>query len=203
MVDTGLLARRGFPVEACVEALLEGGARMLQLRHKATFTREIYSTVARAAELCHRAGARFVVNDRADIALMTGAALHLGQDDLPAAEARKLMGRDGLIGLSTHNEAQIRAASAEPVDYLALGPVFPTSSKDHPDPVVGLDEFARLRALVASPLVAIGGITRANARSVLASGADSVAVLGDLLPADLSPRALRSRTEEWLQLLAT
>ncbi len=203
LVDTGLLAQRDFPVERFVEALLDGGARLLQLRHKAPYTREAYATAHRTAELCHRTGALLVVNDRADIALLTGAALHLGQDDLPAGEARRLIGPNAGIGLSTHNEDQLRAASSEPIDYLALGPFFPPGSTQNPDPVVGAAEFARLRPLTPHSLVAIGGITRANALQVFAAGADSVAILSDLIPDDLTSRSVRTRTEEWLQLLKT
>ncbi len=139
----------------------------------------------------------FVVNDRADLAALTGAALHLGQDDLTPTAARKVVGAKTLIGFSTHNESQLRAAAAEPADYLALGPIFGTASKQNPDPVVGLDELRRLRPLTDRPLVAIGGITRANAQSVLAAGADSVAIIGDLFAEDGN---VRTRTEEWVSL---
>ena len=112
------------------------------------------------------------------------AALHLGQDDLLPSVARRVVGPDAIVGFSTHNEAQLRAASVEPVDYLALGPIFGTVTKENPDPTVGVDELRRLRPLSNRPLVAIGGITRANARQVLEAGADSVAVIGDLFPED-------------------
>ncbi len=203
LVDTGLLAGRGFPVESFAEAILDAGARLLQLRHKGPYTRAGFSLALRLAALCESAGALFVVNDRADIARLAGAALHLGQDDLPAAAARTLLGPTAPVGLSTHNEAQLRAAAAEPVDYLALGPFFPTASKQNPDPVVGSAEFARLRRLTSRPLVAIGGITRVNALQAIAAGADSVAIISDLIPAELTARAVRARTEQWLQLLKT
>jgi thiamine-phosphate pyrophosphorylase len=103
-----------------------------------------------------------------------------------------------MLGFSTHNEAQLRAAASEPVDYLALGPIFGTSTKLNPDPVVGVDELRRLRALTTRPLVAIGGITRANALSVLDAGADSVAVIGDLFPDDGN---IRGRVEQWISLV--
>ena len=141
----------------------------------------------------------FVVNDRADLAALMGAALHLGQDDLPPAAARRVTGPKTLIGFSTHNEGQLRAAQSEPVDYLALGPIFGTVSKHNPDPLVGLDKLRRLRPLTARPLVAIGGITRGNAHDVLSAGADSLAVIGDLFPEDTN---LRARAEEWLRLTA-
>ena len=157
----------------------------------------MFAQLERVAQLCRDAGALFVVNDRADLAALTGAALHLGQDDLTPSAARKIVGAKTLIGFSTHNESQLRAAAAEPANYLALGPIFGTASKQNPDPIVGLDELRRLRPLTDRPLVAIGGITRANARSVLAAGADSVAIIGDLFAENGNVRA---RTEEWVSL---
>src|SRR4029079_11083493 len=141
---------------------------------------EVFAQLERVAELCRDAGVLFVVNDRADLAAITGAALHLGQDDLTPSSARRVVGLATLIGFSTHNERQLRAAAAEPANYLALGPIFGTASKQNPDPVVGIDELRRLRPLTDRPLVAIGGITRGNVRSVLAAGADAVAIIGDL-----------------------
>lgn len=201
MLDTGILAQRGFSIETAAEAILEGGARILQLRHKMEFTRDTLAAAERIAGLCHRAGALFVVNDRADVAMLTGAALHLGQDDLPVAAARKLLGCVRAIGLSTHNESQLLESADAPADYVALGPLFSTGTKRNPDPVVGLVEFARLRALTGRPLVAIGGITRRNAGQAIAAGADSLAIVADLIPEDLNKRSLRARTEEWEQLL--
>ena len=139
---------------------------------------------------------KIVINDRADVAKMLGAdGVHLGQDDLPPSRVRALVGPDVWIGCSTHNEAQFRAAGREPADYLALGPIFATGSKENPDPVVGLAELARLRPLTAKPLVAIGGIARDNVRQVLEAGADAVAVISDLLSGDLD-----SLLKEWVQL---
>jgi thiamine-phosphate pyrophosphorylase len=149
------------------------------------------------AELCRDAGILFVVNDRADLAAITGAALHLGQDDLTPSAARKVVGAETLIGFSTHNKRQLRAAGAEPANYLALGPIFGTSSKVNPDPIVGLDELRRLRPLTDRPLVAIGGIARSNVQAVLAAGADSVAIIGDLLA---DGGNVRARTQEWVSL---
>ena len=143
--------------------------------------------------MCHETGALFVVNDRADIALLLDAGLHIGQDDLSPLDARSLMRPHRVLGFSTHNEFQLRAALKEPADYLAIGPVFGTASKNNADPVVGLEELRRLRTLTDGPLAAIGGITRENAALVYAAGADSIAVIGDLVP---NPRA---RAEEWLR----
>jgi thiamine-phosphate pyrophosphorylase len=137
------------------------------------------------------------VDDRADIAMLLEAGLHVGQDDLPPRDARRLMGADAMIGYSSHNIQQICAAGGEPVDYVAFGPVYSTASKRNPDPVTGVEGLEECRTLVEKPLVAIGGITRETARAVLAAGADAVAVIGDLLPARLTSLSLRQRMEEW------
>ena len=202
ILDPEIAARHGVDPINAAEQILAGGATILQFRHKGFFSRDVFAQLERVAELCRDARALFVVNDRADLAALTGAALHLGQDDLTPTAARKVVGAETLIGFSTHNERQLRAAAAEPADYLALGPIFGTGSKENPDPVVGLDELHRLRALTARPLVAIGGITRANAPAVLAAGADAVAIIADLFGRDLSAdgRGLRARTEEWVAL---
>src|SRR5258708_29563819 len=146
---------------------------MLKVRQKMFYSGEAFAELEEVAALCHRAGVTLVVNDRADLARLVGAAVHLGQDDLPPAAVRRVLGAAGAIGFSTHNEAQLRAAAAEPVDYIALGPIFGTASKENPDPVVGLAELRRLRPLTTPPLVAIGGITPANALSVIAAHADA------------------------------
>jgi len=198
ILDTGLLAQRGIAVVHAAEAILGGGARILQFRHKGHWTRGVFAELEAVAKLCRDASVQFVVNDRADLARLVDAALHLGQDDLPPSAARRVMGPESLIGFSTHNEAQLRAAQEEQVDYLALGPIFGTSSKENPDPMVGLLELRRLRGFTAVPLVAIGGITRANAPEVLAAGADSVAIIGDLIPWDGS---IHSRVREWISIL--
>ena len=178
--------------------ILDAGARILQFRHKGFLSREAFGWLEKIAEYTRAAGATFVVNDRADLAKLFGAALHLGQDDLPPAAARRVIGADAMVGFSTHNEAQLRAAASEPVDYLALGPIFGTMTKENPDPMVGLAELRRLRPLSNRPLVAIGGIIRANARQVLEAGADSVAVIGDLFP---ESGTVQARVEEWVRLL--
>jgi thiamine-phosphate pyrophosphorylase len=182
-------------------AMLEGGARILQFRHKSNYSREICRQVMEIAELCRSCGAVFIINDRADIALMAHAGLHVGQDDLAAADARRLLGPAVPIGLSTHNPAQLSQALAEPVDYLAIGPVFATRSKQNPDPVVGLEGVRAAAALATRPLVAIGGITQENARAVLAAGAHSLAVIRAILPEHLSHHAVRERMEEWQKLV--
>lgn len=197
ILDTGLLARHGFDPAAAAIALLEGGARILQFRHKGHYSRDVFTQAQTIAGHCRSAGTQFVVNDRADIAALLQAGLHLGQDDLPPADARRIMGGSP-IGFSTHNSGQFLAALTEPVDCIALGPIFATNSKDNPDPVVGLDELKRLAALKRHPLIAIGGITLESAQEVWRAGADSIAVIGALLDGGASKSALRSRAEEWL-----
>jgi thiamine-phosphate pyrophosphorylase len=200
ILDTSVAARRGIrPVDAARE-MLDAGVRILQVRHKGFFSREVLETAEKIAQMCRERGTIFVVNDRADVAQLTNASLHLGQDDLPPQSARKVTGAEIAIGFSTHNEAQLRAAEAEPVDYLALGPIFGTATKENPDPMVGLDELRRLRPLTKRPLVAIGGMTRENARAVLEAGADSLAVIGDLFP---KSGKLRDRVAEWLAVTST
>ncbi len=176
-------------VEAA-DALLGAGARILQFRHKSFFSRRAFEEASRISELCRQAGAIFVVNDRADVAKLLAAALHLGQDDLAPTDARRILPAPGIIGFSTHNEEQLLAGNLEPVDYLAIGPIFPTRSKLNPDPIVGIDRLRALRRLTPKPLVAIGGITRELAPQVFEAGADSVAVISDLFP---SP-------EEWIAI---
>ncbi len=203
VLDTGLLAARRLSPPAAAEAILEAGARILQFRHKDFFSRAVYEDAERVAQLCRGAGALFVMNDRADLAVLLGAALHLGQDDLEPADARRILPAPGIIGYSTHNRRQLSAGGSQPVDYLAIGPIFATGSKQNPDPVVGVEQLRVLRGVTGKPLVAIGGITRQNARAVLDAGADSVAVIGDLYPDPLAKSGLRARTEEWLSICSS
>jgi thiamine-phosphate pyrophosphorylase len=172
------------------ETLLAAGARILQYRHKSFFSQKAFEEASRIAELCRSAGALFIVNDRADIAKLLDAGLHLGQDDLAPVDARRVLPASSIVGFSTHNEQQLRAGDTEPVDYLAIGPIFATRSKQNPDPVVGLGRLRTLRSLTRKPLVAIGGITRELAPKVFEAGADSVAIIGDLFP----------RPEEWMAI---
>ena len=182
-------------------ALLEGGAGILQLRHKQHWGRAVFDAAREIARMCREAGALFIVDDRADIAMLLEAGLHVGQDDLPPRDARRLLGSEAVIGFSSHNVQQVCAAGGEPVDYVAFGPVFATASKRNPDPVTGIEALKECRSLVEKPLVAIGGITRETAGAVLAAGADSVAAIGDLLPAELTSISLRQRMEEWQRLV--
>lgn len=145
--------------------------------------------------MAHERGALLIVNDRADIAKLAGAdGVHLGQDDLNPASARRILGEGGIVGRSTHTEAQLEKAAREPVDYVAIGPVFATSTKATGYDAVGL-EMVRRAARCGRPVVAIGGITLENAPSAIGAGASSVAVIGDLLTGDPALRA-RAFVEE-------
>lgn len=179
------------PAETAVEALLRAGVRVIQYRHKEPFRHAHVQECAALARKIHEAGGVFIVNDRADVADLSGAdGVHLGQEDLPPEKVRRFLAEARLIGYSTHTLDQARLAATAPVDYIAIGPVFPTQTKMNPDPVVGLSLVSEARSLTNKPLVAIGGITMENAPSVLAAGADAVAVIRDLLAGpDLEERA--------------
>jgi thiamine-phosphate pyrophosphorylase len=197
ILDSALLGARGCSLETAAGAMLEAGAAILQIRHKGPWTRDIFEQAQLVMRLCEHAAVPLMVNDRADVALLLKAGLHLGQDDLPPSDARRLLGTASCLGYSTHNAGQLTAAAQEPVDYLAIGPLFATQSKINPDPVVGVERLRAWRGLTAKPLVAIGGITRENAPSVLDAGADSVAVIGDLLPAECTATSIAERFQQW------
>jgi thiamine-phosphate pyrophosphorylase len=191
IVDAGRL--HGRDPAFVVDSLARAGARLIQLRVKGLSDRRWLAMAGAALAAARASGAYLVVNDRADIARIAGAdGLHVGQDDLAGTDARAVVGPGVLLGVSTHNLDQLAAAATAAVDYLAIGPVFPTRTKENPDPVVGLETVRRARAATTRPLVAIGGITRANARSVVEAGADGVAVISDLLDA---PDLARAFTE--------
>lgn len=162
-----------------VELLSLGGATLIQLREKQMPPREFYEQ----AKMAVRPGVQLIINDRVDVALAVGAqGVHLGQDDMPPEAARKLLGPNAVIGYSTHNIEQAIAATKLPIDYLAVGPIFATTTKSDTAPVLGLQGLRAVReAIGVFPLVAIGGITHANAREVIGAGADSVAVISALL----------------------
>lgn len=166
-----------------IAAFAEGGATLVQLRDKTTPPAHLYEQAREALEIAAQRGVQLIINDRADIALAVGAAgVHLGQDDLPPEAARRLLGEEALIGFSTHSVDQALQAAALPIDYLAIGPIFATSTKENPSPVVGLAGVRTVRDAIGDvPLVAIGGITPTNARDVIAAGADSVAMISGLL----------------------
>ncbi len=178
IVDTAHLARAGAAPLDFAAMLARAGARIAQYRHKGEFTRARFEEAAAIARLFREAGALFIVNDRADIALAVGAdGVHVGRDDLPPADARRIIGPGKLLGCSTHDAAQLAGADAEPADYLAVGPMFATRSKADPDPLIGIENLPALRKLTGKPLAAIGGVTLENAEALLAAGADSLAVI--------------------------
>ena len=200
IVDTTTLARLDFDPVAAAAALLDGGARILQFRHKGFWSRDVFAQAQEIAALCSSVDAPLIINDRADYAGLLSAGVHLGQDDLLPADARTVIGPGPIIGFSTHNPVQVSAAQAEPVDYVAFGPVFTTASKERSDPTVGIEGLRTAHGINSRPLVAIGGITRDNASICWDAGADSVAVIGDLLPYPCTHQILRERIEEWLKL---
>jgi thiamine-phosphate pyrophosphorylase len=163
--------------------LIRGGANLVQLRDKDVTPREFYRQAAAALEVAHRHKARLIINDRVDIALALNAdGVHLGQSDLSVEAARRLLGEDAIIGFSTHDITQATHAATLPINYVAFGPIFETSTKVNPDRVAGLIALRQVRASIGSlPLVAIGGINQTNARSVFAAGADSVAMISILV----------------------
>ena len=166
---------------AAAEQLTAGGATLLQYRNKSANARQMLEH-ARELKRLLRSRVKLIMNDRADLALAADfGGLHVGQDDLSPEAARRIIGPNLWLGVSTHNPEQIAEADQTDADYLAIGPVFATTSKANPDPVVGLDGVRRARELTRKPLVAIGGITRNNVRSVIEAGADSVAVISDLI----------------------
>jgi len=178
IADAEALRPRLLP--AAVAEMAAAGVRWIQLRGKRLSGQEWYSALAGCCRALEGSGAELWVDDRADLAaLFAVQGLHLGQADLPPAAARRVVGRSVKLGLSTHDEVQVAAADADPeVDVIAVGPVFPTTGKERPDPVVGLDFVRRARARTSKRLVAIGGIDAGNVAAVLAAGADAAAVLG-------------------------
>jgi thiamine-phosphate pyrophosphorylase len=181
ILDAGLLPRAGHSIEGFAHELREAGIRFLQYRDKdaadevlldrALLLRRIFS------DGC------LILNDRVSLVRAAGYdGVHVGQGDLAAADVRALLGPEIFVGLSTHGESQLIRSAEGPADYVAIGPVFATFSKNVPDPVVGLEGVRRARSLTTKPLVAIGGITRSNCAAVLEAGADSVAVISDLIP---------------------
>ncbi|HYP50138.1 MAG TPA: thiamine phosphate synthase, partial [Pyrinomonadaceae bacterium] len=166
-----------------VEKLIAGGARIIQLREKHLAPKDFYSEAEKVLAFARPRNVKIIINDRVDLALTLKAdGIHLGQDDLPPAEARKILGESAIIGFSTHSVEQAIAAVKFPVDYIAIGPIFETSTKENPDAVIGIEGLRQVRETIgAFPLVAIGGITKENARLCLEAGADSVAVISCLL----------------------
>jgi thiamine-phosphate pyrophosphorylase len=166
----------------CAQELAAAGVRLLQYRNKSASARDLLETSRQLASslTCYRSS--LVVNDRPDVAALADAAgVHVGQEDLDPEQVRAVVGEKMWVGVSTHNLEQFRRAAATSADYIALGPIFTTTSKENPDPVVGLELIRQVRPLTDKPIVAIGGITLERAASVIAAGADSVAVIRDVL----------------------
>jgi thiamine-phosphate pyrophosphorylase len=201
IVDAALFSSPEALVGAAKE-LADGGCTLLQYRNKSGNARFMLDQAIELRRQLRAAGVpaphelKLVMNDRADLCLAAGFdGVHVGQEDLSPESVRAIIGSERWLGVSTHNPEQLREADLTSADYLAIGPVFATSSKGRPDPVVGLDGVRRARELTRKPLVAIGGITRANAASVIEAGADSVAVISDLL------REPRKSAEEFFRVL--
>jgi thiamine-phosphate pyrophosphorylase len=194
ILDTGCLTKAEDLISAS-EELASAGVTLLQYRNKSGHAREM---LQQAQELRRRLGnsVKLIMNDRADLALAGGFdGVHVGQDDLSPEWVRRVIGQGFWLGVSTHNPEQIKQADSTSADYIAVGPVFTTASKAKPDPVIGLEGVRRARELTRKPLVAIGGITRENCRAVIAAGADSVAVISDLV------QEPKKSAEEFLRIL--
>jgi thiamine-phosphate pyrophosphorylase len=204
ILDLDSVTERGWdPADVCL-AWLSAGVRLIQLRAKRLASGPFLELADEVVDLCRDSGAQLIINDRADIAAMAGASgVHLGQDDLAPTDARLALGGAGIIGLSTHDQSQVVSASREPVQYLALGPIYTTATKDTGYNALGLDALRDATVVTAAaglPLVAIGGLTLDRAGEVREAGADSLAVITDLLQApDLA--GVETRARAWLSRL--
>ena len=195
ILDRALLT---VPETECALGLVDAGVRLLQYRHKAASARELLESSKRLSTALISRDVTFIVNDRADIAALSGAnGVHVGQEDLDVEAVRTVIGREKFVGVSTHNKEQFQHAAATSADYIAVGPIFSTVTKNNPDPVVGTDFIRRVRLLTDKPIVAIGGITLDRAAEVIQAGADSVAVISDILRA---PEPAR-RARQYIDLL--
>ena len=180
------------PETECASQLVDAGVRLIQYRNKAAPSRELLESSQRLSGEVISRGAIFIVNDRADVAALAGASgVHVGQEDPSVDDARAVVGLQKLVGISTHNRAQFEQAAATSADYIAVGPIFSTSTKVNPDPLVGTEFIRQVRPLTDKPIVAIGGITLGRAAETVRAGADSVAVISDILRA--SNRGARAR----------
>ena len=187
------------PLGGLAKSLAETGVTLMQVRDKRSAARSVFVEVQSLVAMLAPRDVRLIVNDRPDVAALAKAAgSHVGQDDLPVEEARKLCPAPMWVGVSTHNLEQLRAADLTSADYIAVGPIFPTGTKENPDPVIGVEFVRRARQLTRKPLVAIGGITVERAAEVYRAGADSLAVISDLLAAPDSA----SRAREYLKIAA-
>jgi thiamine-phosphate pyrophosphorylase len=216
IIDTETLRTHGVAVAEFAQELRDAGVMLVQYRDKVGGPQEILRVAAEISAVFEGSGATLILNDRADLAALAGWGVHVGQGDLSPADAKVVVlctiptlatmepsrrwgtPELGLVGVSTHTDEQVRIADAGNADYIAVGPVFATSTKLNAEPVVGLEGVRRARALTRKPLVAIGGITLANARSVIDAGADSVAVIGGLF---VPGRSVREVAEDFLEIL--
>ena len=179
ILDSALLKN---PPKDCAQELAAAGVRLLQYRNKSASARELLKTSRELVASLEPSRTRLIVNDRPDVAALSGAkGVHVGQDDLDAEQARAVVGKEMWVGTSTHNLEQFRRAAATSADYIAVGPIFATTSKANPHPVVGVELIREVRALTDKPIVGIGGITLERAKSVIDAGANSVAVISDIL----------------------
>jgi len=179
------------PLTDIVQLALDAGVRLFQLRMKTPETGRLFAMAAALCPLVRKGGGTFIVNDRVDVAEAAGAdGVHLGQGDLPLADARKIMGPGKLIGIATHTLAQALEAEAGGADYIGFGPIFPTTTKENPDPVVGVTGLREVRAKVRIPIVAIGGINTRNVSAVVAAGTDCCAVVSAVLSASEPGKAV-------------
>ena len=188
IADAGVLAAWGTSLEEFARGLRAAGVRLVQYRDKNGSPQEVLRATSILCEALSGSGGCLIMNDRADLAVLANFdGVHVGQDDLSFEDARRVVGPNRIVGVSTHTPEQVRAADLTSADYVAIGPVFATGTKPDASPVVGLEGVRRARALTSKPLVAIGGITRDNARSVIDAGTDSVAVISSLFAPDESP----------------
>ena len=195
ILDAALLT---VPETDCAQELATAGVRLLQYRNKRASARELFETSKKLLLLLSPLGVSLVVNDRPDVAAVAGAnGVHVGQEDLGVEEVRRVVGAEKLVGVSTHNLEQFERAAASSVDYIAVGPIFTTGTKSNLDPVVGTQFIREVRPLTDKPIVAIGGITLQRAPEIIESGADSVAVISDILGAP-EPR---KRARQYIDLL--
>jgi thiamine-phosphate pyrophosphorylase len=201
ILDADALARAGLSLAMAAHALRDAGVRWLQYRDKRASDAAMVERMRELRAIFPSGEAMLLLNDRVHLCEAVGAdGVHIGQEDMAAKQARKILGTERLLGVSTHNVKQLRAAlKTGAADYLAIGPVFATGSKDNPDPVVGLEGVKAARALTRLPLVAIGGITSENGRAVIEAGADSVAVISGLLPED--GKGMAERVRDFLAFL--
>jgi len=182
IVDEGLLSRNGFDVASFAEELREAGVRLVQYRNKVDGPQKVLQAADVIRGVVANVECRLILNDRADLAVIAGwDGVHVGQGDLSPEDARRVVGPERWVGVSTHTEEQVRRADLSCADYVAVGPVFATGTKLDAEPTIGLTGVRLARALTRKPIVAIGGITRENARSVIDAGADSVAVISALI----------------------